>query len=558
MATTGLHFSLLRWERATGIVHEHRAETGVPPNTDFTAFREDRAGNLWIGTAEGGGLLRYRDGKFKRFTTDDGAPPGWVIWLYLDHAGRLWIASQLGGLNRIDDPTADVLRVVRYTTLDGLSSNNIRSITEDERGRIYAGTGHGIDRLDLETGAVKHFTVADGLPKGIIEHAYRDRQGTLWFGSVYGLSRFVPEKQESLMLPSVYLTGLRIEGVPWPVSELGATDLPTLDFAPNQRQVSVDFVGLGASLGEELRYQYYLEGANDDWTAPTTERTINFASLAPGAYRFRVRALVADGRVSSSPATFAFRIAAPIWQRGWFLALAAVVAGLAIYSLYRYRLGRLIELERVRTRIATDLHDDIGSSLSQVSVLSEVIRRRVGHEESVAEPLSTIATLSRDLVDSMSDIVWAINPRRDRLSDLTQRMRRFASDVLSADDIEFSFNVPDPQRNLRLGPDMRRELFLIFKEGINNIVRHSGCATVEITFLVTDGALDLTLRDDGRGFDPESASEGNGLDSMRRRAQKLGGKLHIRSSTERGTEINLKAPLARRQWFRSLLTRGRG
>jgi signal transduction histidine kinase len=160
----------------------------------------------------------------------------------------------------------------------------------------------------------------------------------------------------------------------------------------------------------------------------------------------------------------------------------------------------------------------------------------------------------------MGDIVWAINPRRDRLSDLTQRMRRFASDVLSAQDIEFSFNVPDPQHNIRLGPDMRRELFLIFKESINNIVRHSGCAAVEITFLVTDGALDLTLRDDGRGFDPDSASasEGNGLDNMRRRARKLGGQLLIRSSTGRGTEINLKAPLERQQWLRYLLTRRRG
>jgi len=272
-ATTGLHFSLQRWERATGIVHDHTAETGVPPNTDFTAFREDRSGNLWVGTSEGGGLLRYRDGKFQRFTTDEGAPPGWIIWLYLDHAGRLWIASQLGGLNCIDDPGADALRLKTYTTADGLSSNNIRSITEDEWGRIYAGMGRGVDRVDVETGSVKHFTVADGLPKGSIEHAYRDRQGALWFGSTNGLSRFVPEKQEAPTLPSVYLTGLRIEGVAKPVSELGETDLPMLDLAPNQRQVSVDFVGLGASLGEEIRYQYYLEGANDRWSAPTEERT---------------------------------------------------------------------------------------------------------------------------------------------------------------------------------------------------------------------------------------------------------------------------------------------
>jgi signal transduction histidine kinase len=150
----------------------------------------------------------------------------------------------------------------------------------------------------------------------------------------------------------------------------------------------------------------------------------------------------------------------------------------------------------------------------------------------------------------MSDIVWAINPHRDRLSDLTQRMRRFASDLLSVYNIEIRFDLPDPQHNIRLGSDMRREIFLIFKEGLNNIVRHSGCAAVEITFHVTAGALDLTLRDNGRGFDSESASEGNGLDSMRRRAQKLGGKIDLRSSAEHGTEIKLEAPLNRRRWFR--------
>ncbi|MEN3326752.1 MAG: hypothetical protein V7638_1559 [Acidobacteriota bacterium] len=547
IATTGTHYSLLRWERTTGTVHDYTNETGVPATTDFTAFVEDHAGNLWIGTSEGGGLLRYRDGKFKRFTTNDGVPPGWVFWLYLDHGGRLWIASQLGGLNRIDDPTAEVLGFAKYTTIDGLSSNNVRSITEDEWGRIYAGTGHGVDRLDVGNGSVKHFTFADGLPKGTIQLAYRDRQGTLWFGSILGLSSFVPENRKSFMLPAVYLTGLRIEGAARPVSELGATDLPTFDLAASQTQVSVDFVGLGASFGEDLRYQYSLERANDVWSAPTTERTINFASLAPGKYRFRVRAVDAEGQVSANPATFAFQIAAPIWQRWWFLSLLVALMGLAIYSAYRFRLNRLLELERIRTRIASDLHDDVGSGLSQVSILSEVIRRRLGAEASAGEELSIIGTLSRDLVDSMSDIVWAINPVKDRFSDLSYRMRRLASDVFTAHGVEFVFDVPNPGRDIKLGPEMRRELYLIFKEAVNNVVRHSHCTAVKVALLISDGAVEFSVHDDGEGFDPECASEGNGLANMRLRAKKLGGVFRITNS--HGTTVNLKAPLDSRRWF---------
>jgi signal transduction histidine kinase/ligand-binding sensor domain-containing protein len=556
IATTGTHYRLLRWERATGTIHDYTTETGVPTNTDFSAFVEDRAGNLWIGTSEGGGLLRYRDGKFKRFTTTDAVPAGWVFWLYLDQAGRLWIASQLGGLARIDDPTADELHVETYTTADGLSSNNVRSITEDEWGRIYAGTGHGVDRLDVGNRSIKHFTVADGLPKGMIQLAYRDRHGTLWFGSVFGLSSFVPENRQSLMLPSVYLTGLRIEGVARPVSELGTTDLPIFDLGPSQTQVSVDFVGLGASFGEDLRYQYSLERA-DVWSAPTTERTINFASLAPGKYRFRVRAVDAEGRVSASPATFAFQIAAPIWQRWWFLFLMVGFMGLAIYYAYRLRLNRLLELERVRTSIATDLHDDVGSGLSQVSILSEVIRRRVGNEGSVGEELSIIGTLSRDLVDSMSDIVWAINPVKDRFSDLSYRMRRLASDVFSAHGVEFVFDVPNPVRDIKLGPEMRRELYLIFKEAVNNVVRHSHCTAVRISFVISDGALELSVHDNGEGFDPEGASEGNGLANMQVRAKKLGGVLRIISTNSHGTTVNLKAPLEGSRWFWLGLKRNR-
>lgn len=549
MGTTALHRRLLRWERTTGIVHDHTPEAGVPVDTEFAAFAEDHMGNLWIGTGEDGGLLRYRDGKFKRFTTADGIPPGWIISLYVDHAGRLWIASQLGGLNRIDDPMADSLHVVKYSTAQGFSSNNIRSITEDKFGRIYAGTGHGVDRLDIETGNVKQFTTADGLPKGVIEEAYRDRQGALWFGSIFGLSRLVPEKQESLTSPSIYLTGLRIEGISRPVSELGATELPALALSPTQRQVSVDFVGLGTTLGEELHYQYCLEGAKCVWSAPTTERTINFASLAPGAYRFLVRALDADGRTSSTPATFAFRIAAPIWQRAWFLALAAMALGLAIYSIYRYRVNRLLEFERIRIRIATDLHDDVGSGLSQVSILSEVIGRRIGNDAGVSEQLSAIGSLSRELVDSMSDIVWAINPVRDRLSDLSYRMRRFASDVLSAHGVEFVFDVPDPRRDIKLGPEMRRELYLIFKETVNNVVNHSGCTAVKITFLISEGVLELSVHDNGRGFEPECDNEGNGLSNMRLRAKKLNGDLRIDSNEGDGTTVNLIVPIGRRRWF---------
>jgi signal transduction histidine kinase len=343
---------------------------------------------------------------------------------------------------------------------------------------------------------------------------------------------------------------LRIAGVPYPLSELGEAVVSNLEFEPNQNHVQIDFFGMSFAVGETLHYQFKLEGADSDWSSPTDQRTVIYASLSPGSYRFLVRAVSADGTNITGPAQVTFKILPPLWQRWWFLTLAAIVVGLASHSIYRFRLVRLLELERVRTRIATDLHDDIGSSLSQIAVLSEVIRKRVGVAQNVSEPLTMIGRLSRDLVDSLSDIVWAINPKRDRLSDLMQRMRRYASDVFSVRDIEFNFDAPGPRQEISLGADLRREVFLIFKESINNIVRHSGCTRADLKFVIADGRLELSLHDNGKGFDPERVHEGNGLPNVRQRATKLGGSLEIISGNGHGTMVKLGIPLARSVWAR--------
>jgi signal transduction histidine kinase len=190
------------------------------------------------------------------------------------------------------------------------------------------------------------------------------------------------------------------------------------------------------------------------------------------------------------------------------------------------------------------LHDDIGSSLTQISILSEVVRQNTGADDSSAsEPLSMIARSSRELVDSMSDIVWAINPQKDQLSDLTQRMRRFASDVFTSRNIAFNLRLPPADRDVKLGANLRREVFLIFKESINNMVRHSGCSQADIEFQLAQDSLLLRLSDNGKGFDTAQQSDGHGLLSMRERAGDIGGQFELTSTSGDGTTITLKVPL---------------
>lgn len=535
-------FELLRWERATNTWHDYTKDVGFSSKRFGIVFLEDQSSNLWIATGSDdndSALIRYRDGKFKVFTQTDGSPPGWTKDMFLDHAGRIWLANNTWGLLRLDEVNADNLSFTRYTTTDGLSSNGVYSVTEDEFGRIYAGTGSGLDRLNPVTRQVENFASADGLPHGWVNEAYRDRKNALWFGVTYGLARFVPEPEMERKPPNILITGLRIDGEAQAVSILGEAAIPHLNLSSEQRQISVDFLGLGATLGEKLKYEYRF--GDSDWTT-TTERTLNFANLAAGDYRFEVRAQTADRIYSLAPATAAFRIAAPIWQRPWFIALTLLLIVSAIYLFYKNRFSRLLEMERMRTRIAADLHDDIGANLTRISLLSEVAKQKSSNGND--NLLGSIANIARESVASMNDIVWAIGLDHDRILDLTRRMRQHAEDIFEMRDIELDFNAPAEDSDLKLSIGIRRDVLLIFKEAVNNAARHSGCSKVQIDFRCENWILTLKIRDNGKGFESaNSESDGQGLRSMARRAKALGGILNIVSSQSGGTDINFHFPL---------------
>jgi ligand-binding sensor domain-containing protein/signal transduction histidine kinase len=540
-----------RWQRKTGAFRRYSVADGLRTRTDVhfaaaNAFAEDAAGNVWIGFA-GGGLARFASGVITFFTPADGVAAGELGHLFIDSRGRLWIGSHTRGVSRVDTPAAERPEFQTYTVHDGLASDNVRSISEDRWGRIHLGTARGVDRLDPETGRIRHFTTADGLTNNEVWSAFRDRHETLWFGTLNGVSRFVPQLEGAAQPPGILIDGLRIAGAVFPLPELGASAITTHALESRENSLQIDVLSLGARVGGNRRYQYRLEGADGEWSDPTATRTIFYSNLAPGRYRFTVRAVDADDQVSAIPAAVSFQILTPIWQRWWFVAAALLTVGVGAHALHRHRVRRLLELERVRTRIATDLHDDIGSSLSQIAILSEVVRQRVGgHEESVREPLSQITGASSELMDSMSDIVWAIDPRKDHLSDLTHRMRRFSSDVFTARHIAFEFHAPDAARDIELGADVRRQVFLIFKESVNNIVRHSNCSSAAVAFSASRDHITLRISDNGTGFDTAGQWDGHGLSSMRKRTQELGGTLQVVSNNVGGTLVTLQVAGSRR------------
>jgi len=551
VSTTGRKNGLTRLDRGTHAVHRYSEAEGLPPLRfgGVSLFAGDNNGDLWMGLfrfAQGQpGLLRFRAGRFRAFTCGQGAPGGGVRALHFDRAGRLWVGTTQNGVLVVNRPSADEPQITSYSMANGLSSDIILSLTEDRRGRIYIGTGGGVDRLDPQTGQIKRFTSADGLVPGEVQAEFCDRDGTLWFGTSAGISRLRPEEERVAgSAAPVYITAMRVAGVRQPVADSGATELTGLRLEPNQDHIQFDFVGLDYAPGERLRYQFKLEQADADWSAPAELRSVNYANLAPGAYRFAVRAVNSSGIASSRPASVSFVLLPPLWMRWWFrLTLACGAAGI-IYALHRYRVVNLLRLERIRTRIATDLHDDIGSSLAQIAILSEVARRDNSSEHANGvKPLADIASISRELVDSMSDIVWAVDPDRDHFGDLVHRMRRFASDLFAAGDIRLEFQAPAGELHLDMGADLRREIFRIYKEALHNVLRHSGASELRIRLAVDRGWLNLEVRDNGRGFDLASANAGHGLKSIRERAARLGGKAEIESHAGNGTLVRLRLHL---------------
>jgi ligand-binding sensor domain-containing protein/two-component sensor histidine kinase len=519
--------SLTRWDRATNTFRSYSDADGLPARNPVVAFAEDRAGHIWVGFWEGG-AARFRGGTFERLPGINAPVVGW----HVARDGGLWGATLGGGLVRVDDPAAAVISARALGLDDGLPSDRFTAIVDDNHGRLYLASPVGLIRLDLKTMAIRHYTQEDGLARTEVKSAFRARNGVLWFGTDAGVSRLVPDEPGPGEKVQLLIGGARINGAALPISDLGTASAGPFNLDSTQRHVEIDFLSLGTNRASGIEYQ--LVGAEREWTPAAGRRTVNYARLASGSYRFVVRAPNGEGWTEAS---MAFAIKPPLWQRAWFLVGAGVLLVGGLFVAHRTRVAHLTAVERVRTRIASDLHDDIGTNLSQIAILGELATRHRGDAQSSS--LARIAELSRESVDSLGDIVWSIDPDKDHLGNLTMRMRRLASDLLSGRDIAFTFDVhgsPD----LAIGAAVRRHVFLAFKESLHNVVRHADCKSVSIDVRTDRGQLSFMVADDGHGFDTATAG-GHGLTSLRQRAERCGGTFTV-TSTQTGTTVVMTVP----------------
>jgi signal transduction histidine kinase len=294
---------------------------------------------------------------------------------------------------------------------------------------------------------------------------------------------------------------------------------------------------------------------------------VTFASLQPGAYTFEVIAINADNVESAVPAAFTFIISPPFWQRWWFIAFCVLILGGILYAIHVVRLDRLLEIEKIRARIATDLHDDIGAGLTHIGLLSQVALHKKGMQQfyttdkektpqmngldlqtaaaaihELGGSVERMGGVARELSAAMSDVVWSINPQHDSGEALQRRLSVFAHEICRAKNIALNFAVSDQMAGIKLHPELRRNLLLIAKEALHNAVKYSGSPNVSVNIDLNDKNIIVEIADCGKGFEISNSSTGNGLNNMRSRAEKLGGACEIVSAPGQGTRVAATVP----------------
>ncbi|HYE95925.1 MAG TPA: two-component regulator propeller domain-containing protein [Rubricoccaceae bacterium] len=538
---------LFHLDPATGQARYYPAGEGRadPTSIGVTAVLIEDAQTLWVAGAQGRlSRLHVPTRRFTHFVPrDDRGAPLTSEAAYALHRtadGTLWLATGAGLLHF--KPSVGTFRV--YGVADGLPGAVAYSITEDARGALWVGTNRGLARLDPARGTFRAYDLSDGI--GTMEfnrHAtFRDADGTLYVGGVDGLTVFHPDRvRDNPHVPPVVFTRIETDGRDG-AAMLNPAALARLTLTPRQSAVTFEFAALNFTDPHKNRYAYRLEGLDDDWVEAGTQRTARYASLPPGRYTFRVRAANNDGVWNLQGAALPVTVLPPFWRTWWFrfLGLAAVAAALAVA--YRLRVRRLLAVERLRLRIAGDLHDDLSTDLSGIALVTDLLHRHPNLADDDRRQLAEVRDTALAMVDGLRDIVWTINPEHDTLEAMVRRMRQVAARLLTGLDHTFEADVPAGAHAVAM--TLRRDVLLLYKEALHNVARHARATRVSVRLAQRDGHLDLTVEDDGQGFDPEQVEGGHGLRSMRARAAALHADLDVVSRPGAGTRLHLRLPMA--------------
>lgn len=536
---------------------------------------EDHAGKLWFATE--GGLSRWENGRFTNFTTSDGLSDDVVNALYEDKDQNLWIGTDNGGLNRYRDN-----RFTGYTAQNGLFSDRILEILEDDHGWLWMSCYKGIFRVqkrqldDLDRGRADAINCIaygkeDGMESsqcnGVAKPAgWKARDGRLWFPTTKGLIAVDPNLKLNDIPPPVFIDEIvadkkliTVENWRTPTTQeathrsAGFANPSTVTLPPGSGELEFHYGAVSFSSPEKDRFKYKLDGVDSDWIDAGTGRLAHYNNIYPGNYHFRVKASNNDGVWNESGAVIAVNLLPHFWQTKLCLTLSALgaiglVAGTVRYISWRKLRQKLAllelqhSLEKERARIARDIHDDLGASLTQITLLSD--QTEGDGERGLLLNTRKISTTAREMARSLDEIVWAINPEHDTLEGLVEYLTQSADEFLEDTAIRSRLKAPTVLPDCAIAADVRHQLFLAFKEALNNSVRHARATEIHLEFFAEAGRFRLVIADNGAGFDPSKVRPGgNGLTNMRKRLESAGGQFELATAPGQGTRITLTIPL---------------
>lgn len=541
-------------ERTKRGLVRHTVEDGLPAN-DVRALAEDRDGRLWIGTSHG---VAHRSGD--AFAVVD-LPPGLltriVLTLHTQADGTVWFGTLGGGLIRYAGGSA-----VAVTTREGFPDNTIYGIVDDGMGFFWLSSNRGLFRVGIEdlarlatrrSGTVSPdlFGYHDGMPSEVCRGfgqpaGCRTQDGRLWFPTDKGVAVIDPDLlSANKSAPRVIIERLVVDGRSIERRE-------HVDIGPAGEQFEFHFTGLSYVDPKRVRFKYRLEGFDQKWTDADTRRTAYYTRLPPGSYRFRVTACNNDGVWSPRGASMTLAIVPHFWETWWFLSIAIVTAVVGVAGIARHvstlRLNRKLQklereraLERERTRIARDLHDEVGANLTRIGRLAEIAEREEGADGRLGPILHSIADATGNVVQAMDEIVWTVNPGNDSLENMASYLLHYVEEFLRDTGITYQLDVPVILPDVTLSADVRHNLFMVVKEALGNAVRHGKPHNISLNLEAENGVLMIGVKDDGIGFAlTDTAPGANGIDNMRRRMEAVGGELDLRSTPGRGTDVTLR------------------
>lgn len=408
-------------------------------------------------------------------------------------------------------------------------NKNISSIALDNDLHVWLATNGGLLEYDFSSKRFLQFTTSDGLPQNNVEgKLYCMSNGRMIFANTYFLLSFQPSDliaamhiQPTILLDKVYANDKAV-----PVQEKNSFDHTVNHFM---------FQWVLTDYNNPLRNRYYyrLAGIDSDWRLAGNKGEIEFVNLSPGNYSLQMYGENANGISSAKILTYSFEIKKPFWLSWWFITLVIVSIAAIFYMLYLFRVRQLKRVEQLRNKISLDLHDDIGSTLSSISILSEMALQ----EEKNKDMLDEIKENSLNLMERMDDIVWSINPVNDSLEMLLLRIRTFSSTLFEAKNIRYDFNISEHIGQLHIDMEKRRQIYLLLKEAVNNMVKYAQCTEAKITVAYHAPSLKIHISDNGIGFDENNIVYGNGINSMKKRAKWLHADLRIQSVVNTGTDI---------------------